>query len=296
MDCGLPKHPNSIYTGRVEIKQPGQIKFNQPASFAEVAIIFMFIKAIIFKGLFAVYDFCVWLALSRRTDLTICSGPFVGMRYGATAVGSMLTPKLLGTYEKELAQIVEQSPVFDLTIDVGAAEGWYAVRLLYRRKTRKVVAFELDEKGRKACHANAVRNAVAGQIEIRGQCRAPEFQALLQSLPDKKGDVLIVSDCEGFEDELFGGETIKLCHQAYFLIETHDSNVPGVHGRLMERLGQNHVVTQIARARRTRNDIKSSSRTVFWLLKLPFLYRFFMAERRGGGNAWIYATPKTDAQ
>jgi hypothetical protein len=256
----------------------------------------MSIKAIIFKSLFAVYDFCVWLALSRRTDLTICSGPFAGMRYGAIAVGSSLTPKLFGTYEMELAPIVEQLPVFDLTIDVGAAEGWYAVGLLYRRKTRKVVAFELDEKGRNACHANAVRNGVAGQIEIRGQCRAPEFQALLQSLPDKKGGVLIVSDCEGFEDELLRGETIKLCRQAYFLIETHDSNVPGVHGRLMERLGQNHVVTQIARARRTRNDIKSSSKTIFWLLKLPLLYRFFTTERRGVKNAWIYAVPKTNVQ
>lgn len=254
----------------------------------------MSIKAIIFQGLFAVYDFCVWLALSRRTDLTICSGPFAGMRYGATAVGSMLTPKLLGTYEKELAQIVEQLPLFDLTIDVGAAEGWYAVGLLYRRKTRKVVAFELDEKGRKACHANAVRNGVAGQIEIRGQCRTREFQALLQSLPDKKGGVLIVSDCEGFEDELFGGETIKLCRQAYFLIETHDSNVPGVHDRMVENLGQDHVVTQIARARRSRNDIEAPSKTLFWLLKLPYLCRFFMAERRGPENAWIYAVPKIE--
>lgn len=256
----------------------------------------MFIKAIIYKSLFAVYDFCVRLALFRRTDLKIHSGPFVGMRYGATAVGSSLTPKLFGTYEMELAPIVEQLPVFDLAIDVGAAEGWYAVGLLYRRKTRKVVAFETDEKGRNACHANAVRNAVAGQIEIRGQCRAPDFQALLQSLPDGENGVLIVSDCEGFEDELLGCETIKLCGRAHFLIETHDSIVPGVHGRMVERLGQNHLVTQITRARRTRNDIKSSSRIILWLLKLPFLYRFFMAERRGGGNAWIYAVPKTNVR
>jgi hypothetical protein len=294
--CGLPGHPYPIYTDSVEIKQTGQIKLNQPASFAETAIILMSIKAIIYKSLFAVYDFCVRLVLFRRTDLTICSGPFAGMRYGATAVGSSLTPKLFGTYEMELAQIVDQLPVFDFTIDVGAAEGWYAVGLLYRKKTRKVVAFELDEKGREACHANAVRNGVTGQIDIRGQCRAPEFQALLQSLPDKKDGILIVSDCEGFEDELLAGETIKLCRRAYFLVETHDSIVPGVHTRLLERLGLDHVVTQIARAKRTRDEIKPASKAVRWLLKLPFLYRLFMAERRGGGNAWIYAAPKTNAR
>jgi hypothetical protein len=46
VDCGLPRHPSSIYAGPVETKQPGQIKFNQPSGLARATIILVSIKAI----------------------------------------------------------------------------------------------------------------------------------------------------------------------------------------------------------------------------------------------------------
>jgi precorrin-6B methylase 2 len=253
-----------------------------------------FIKSIAFRGMFGICDFCAELALRGRPCTEIKSGPFAGMRYGSKAVGSSLTPKLLGTYEKELAGTIGQLPVFDIAIDVGAAEGWYAVGLLYRKKARSVVAFELGEEGRKICRENAERNGVAAQIEIRGGCAAADFQTLLRACRDKGQRVLIISDCEGFEKELFSAETVKLCGHAWLIIETHELQAPGVREYLAQNLEASHAVTHIQRARRTRDDIQlPPCGWLPWLLKLPFLHRFVMSERRGPGNEWLVAIPKT---
>src|ERR1035438_908140 len=118
-----------------------------------------FLRTLFYKWIFAIGDFCVKLVLFRKTCVSVRSGPFAGMRWGNRAVGSMVVPKLVGTYEKELASIIEHLPVFDLVIDIGAAEGWYAVGLLYRKAARKVVAFEQTENGQNGCRDNAKRNA-----------------------------------------------------------------------------------------------------------------------------------------
>ena len=89
----------------------------------------------------------------RRTGGRVRSGPFAGMRYVDTSVGSCFIPKLLGTYECELASKVEwicrQQP--KLIIDIGAAEGYYAIGLAIRMPNARVVAFEQDRQGRRHC-------------------------------------------------------------------------------------------------------------------------------------------------
>ncbi len=243
--------------------------------------------------MFGVCDFCAWLMLLGRPQTEIKSGLFAGMCYGSNAVGSSLMPKLLGTYEKELTGAIGQLPVFDIAIDVGAAEGWYAVGLLYRKKTRAVVAFELAGEGRKICRENAERNGVAGQIQIKGGCTAGDLQSLLRACQEKRQRVLIISDCEGFEKELFSAETINLCALAWLIIETHELQAPSGREYLVQNLQASHAVTRIQRARRTRDDIQlPPGGWLPWLLKLPFLHRFVMSERRGPGNEWLVAIPK----
>ena len=244
--------------------------------------------------MFGVCDFCAWLMLLGRPQTEIKSGLFAGMCYGSNAVGSSLMPKLLGTYEKELTGAIGQLPVFDIAIDVGAAEGWYAVGLLYRKKTRAVVAFELAGEGRKICRENAERNGVAGQIQIKGGCTAGDLQSLLRACQEKRQRVLIISDCEGFEKELFSAETINLCALAWLIIETHELQAPSGREYLVQNLQASHAVTRIQRARRTRDDIQlPPGGWLPWLLKLPFLHRILMSERRGPGNEWLVAIPKT---
>src|SRR4051794_6510848 len=95
------------------------------------------------------------MAIARRryanaTRGFVSGGPFRGLRYGSKSIGSEYTPKLLGTYEIELREITEQliARGFGLIVNVGAAEGYYAVGMAVRCPTSKVVAYEADEGGR----------------------------------------------------------------------------------------------------------------------------------------------------
>ena len=59
----------------------------------------------------------------------VLSGPFAGMKYVNQSVGSMWFPKVLGTYELELASIIRGFCLArpPSVVDIGAAEGYYAV-------------------------------------------------------------------------------------------------------------------------------------------------------------------------
>src|SRR4051812_19305855 len=69
--------------------------------------------------------------LVKHYGARVLQGPFAGMQYVTESYGSQLVPKLLGSYENELhdlvEQIVAQRP--KIVIDIGAAEGYYAVGL-----------------------------------------------------------------------------------------------------------------------------------------------------------------------
>src|SRR5262245_4258495 len=75
----------------------------------------------------------------------VLSGPCQGMKYPAfTAIGSTLFPKLLGTYERELATVMNEicSRPFTNVINIGCGEGYYAVGLALRVPTCHVYAFD----------------------------------------------------------------------------------------------------------------------------------------------------------
>src|SRR4051812_47368421 len=74
---------------------------------------------------------------ARQLDATVlrahrdmvASGPFRGMRYTACAAG--VAPKVLGTYERELHDWIVglSSRGYECVVNVGCAEGYYAVGL-----------------------------------------------------------------------------------------------------------------------------------------------------------------------
>jgi hypothetical protein len=48
-----------------------------------------------------------WL-VQCLTRNEVVAGPFTGMKYPGKSVGSAYCPKLLGTYELELAEVIDQ--------------------------------------------------------------------------------------------------------------------------------------------------------------------------------------------
>ena len=56
---------------------------------------------------------------------------------------------------------------------------------------------------------------------------------------------MVVSDCEGFEGELFASRPIPGLATATLVIETHDVFRPGTTDRLKGALGPTHELTEI---------------------------------------------------
>jgi hypothetical protein len=178
-------------------------------------------------------------ALTRRR---ILAGPFEGMNYGSTkALCSALYPKLLGTYEHELAAIFDAALArnLSLVVDVGAADGYYAVGFAFRLPGTRVIAYDQDPRARAELAKLAELNGVADRIEIRGRCEPAE----LARFTEPAG--LMIVDCEGFEDAALSPENIAALAGWEFIIETHDGFVPGVTKRLIERFKATHHVQVI---------------------------------------------------
>ncbi len=171
-------------------------------------------------------------------EFRVQNGPFKGMRYpGFEAVGSSLIAKLLGTYEVELGDVIEEfiTKSFDTIIDVGCAEGYYAVGLALRSKTTQVHAFDTDPRAREICREMGRLNGVADRLNVQGLCAPADLLGLASG-----GRTLIISDCEGGELDLFNETTVARLRTCELLIEAHDFIVRGVSQALQRRFSSTH--------------------------------------------------------
>jgi len=178
-------------------------------------------------------------------DLTVKHGPFSGLRYPKVqSVCSTLFPKLLGSYEKELEDIISDiiaSNKYTEIVDIGCAEGYYAVGFLTVLKDIKMYAFDLDPKARILCKKMAVLNEVSDRIFIDSFC---DSDVLFNLSFSKKS--LIISDCQGFEKILFTDVLIQHLSNMDFLIELHDSQDIYTSIVLKERFKKTHDIQVIS--------------------------------------------------
>lgn len=172
----------------------------------------------------------------------ILGGPFQGMNYGDTeARCSALYPKLLGTYENELAGEVTGALArrHPLVVDIGAADGYYAVGFAFRNPETRVIAFEQSPRAQVQLRKLAELNGVTARVDVRGHCGPEDITSL------SAGNGLMIVDCEGFEDVILTEENIRHLAGWEFIIETHDGFSPEVTKRLQARFAATHEVRRI---------------------------------------------------
>ena len=159
----------------------------------------------------------------KISEGVVLDGPFKGMIYPKNeSFGSAFYPKILGTYEKELSLLISSilKSDYDLVLDVGCAEGYYAIGLAKYGDFKKVFAYDIEEKARNLCHNMAEVNGVSNKVTISGLFNLDEYKRVLEMFPDSK--VLIILDTEGFEKVLLDQEFKKALKNTDFLIEMHD--------------------------------------------------------------------------
>jgi hypothetical protein len=158
------------------------------------------------------------LQAAEKFDFTVQAGPFAGMKYTRSAVLSRhATPALLGVYERQLYPFLETAARrCDFVVDVGSAEGYFAVGLA--RLGKRVVAFDADPHERKVCQEMAAANQVAGQrMSCQSWCTPNSLIALVKGQPR----ALIISDIDGGELDLFTPEVISATRHCDLIVEMH---------------------------------------------------------------------------
>src|SRR5579871_2985958 len=185
-------------------------------------------------------------AISRFVSQHGCEvryGPFVGMRYPTQSILCRNgVPLLLGNYELELHHIIEkwQAEDYDMVIDVGCAEGYYAVGLARRLKLH-VHAFDTEFRERNYCRQMAVENHVSDLINLCSWCSPAHLCRLAFGRR-----ALVICDCEGFEVDLFNAEAINGLKLSDLLIELHTVSDCDATDTLCRRLAASHKIVRIS--------------------------------------------------
>ena len=225
----------------------------------------------------------------KRTGCSVRRGPFAGMRYINVSHGSAYIPKLLGIYERELAPQVEalvaRAPL--ILVDIGAAEGYYAIGFARLLPTTSIIAFEMDPIGRSALREMAALNGVSARIQIRGKCEPAD---LVAALSDKQNTV-VVCDVEGYEQILLDPRVVPALSRAAVLVELHDCFIPNITETLKARFAGTHRITHIWQEPRSSKDFPW--RTLVTTL-LPNSYlNWTVSEWRPVRMAWLWMEPNS---
>jgi hypothetical protein len=190
-----------------------------------------------------------WIVTHRGP--VVATGPFAGMRllpYSAR----LMTPKLLGTYERELHEVIQRviHTRYERLINIGSAEGYYAVGLARAMPWLHVQAYDINHRYHGSLLELAKLNGTEARTIMAGECAHGELQSFAGA------SVIVVCDIEGAELQLLDPDAVPALRDYDIIVEIHD--VVGrsdVHDQLAERFRLSHDETFI-RAK-DRSDVTS---------------------------------------
>jgi hypothetical protein len=191
-------------------------------------------------------SFLLQNTLLKEYGAKILSGPFEGMRFVPQVAEGCCIPKLLGCYEEELHPYVEQAIARDYAqvLNIGVAEGYYAVGLSRRLPKAKVFAFDIDDNAQRTCAAVARENGVGERVQVGGRFRGEDFARFAEPR------TLLVCDIEGAERELLDPQAFPALRRMDIIVELHDCLVPGLSTQIPERFLVSHDITLVKQAGR----------------------------------------------
>lgn len=181
--------------------------------------------------------------LVAQSGEVVLNGPFKGMLYNVKASEGSRTARLMGVYEASLSPVIEKiiAKGYALVIDVGSAEGYYAVGLSRRMPEAKVMARDASEAAQRLCQRLVTANGVQDRVEIGGLMSHDDF-AICRTQP-----TVVICDIEGAEFDLLDPIAAPgLCH-ADILVEVHEGMRPGLLQTLQDRFAATHRIHPIGR-------------------------------------------------
>jgi hypothetical protein len=211
-----------------------------------------------------------------RCGRRVQSGPFAGLEMPERVAEGCSVPKLLGCYEAELHAIIEElrGRNYEVVLNVGCAEGYYAAGFARLWPQVEVHAFDDNAGAQRACRETAHRNGVESRVHVQGHC-APDDVARLANRR-----LLIWCDIEGMEMDLLDPHKLPELRRCDIVVEVHDLFRAGSSAEMVQRFEATHHVRLIRPCGRDPNQFSV-------LHGLPDLDRWLAVwEWRSGPTPW----------
>jgi SAM-dependent methyltransferase len=246
------------------------------------------------------FDTLLWLksplrrpikAYVKRYGLTVRHGPLAGLTYGPWAMGRVgkLVPKLLGAYERDwheaLATVVAAR--HETIVDIGCAEGYFAVGLALASPDSTVYAYDIEPKARELCGRLAELNGVADRMRIGVEADIDT----LRGLP--LAGAFVLCDCEGCEAQILDPDRVPQLRESTLVVELHDFIDPTIPATVLGRFEESHSATLFEAQPRYIRDYEE-------LPNLPgtsyLQQEMVLSEHRPTRMRWALLTPRSAAQ
>jgi SAM-dependent methyltransferase len=216
--------------------------------------------------------------LAAREGNQVLAGPFKGMEYPVRAAEGARAARLLGTYEASLEPVIEAiiARPYTTVVDIGCAEGYYAVGFARRMPGVRVLARDVSETAQALCARLAAANGVADRVEVGGLWSHADFALCAD------GPTVVICDIEGAEAELLDPGAAPQLTRTDILVEVHEGMRPGLLAALTARFQATHRITRLDRTLRP-------DRLPPWAEALSDLDRLlFLWEWRASPTPWLW--------
>lgn len=222
--------------------------------------------------------------LIQQEGLTVLQGPLAGLEFIAQSAEGCHIPKLLGCYEQPLQTSVSKAieADYEVILNIGCAEGYYAVGMARKMAKAQVLAHDLDINAQASCKELAQKNGVLDRIQVGGLFNPEDFARYAGKR------TLVFCDIEGGEKDLLDPAIAPALGAMDIIVESHECLIPGITQLLLERFSPTHDITVIHD-----DGQRSIDNAPQWFNGLAHLDQLLATwEWRSGPTPWLVMHPK----
>mgnify|MGYP001189435123 CR=1 FL=1 len=167
--------------------------------------------------------------IAKKYNYTVQNGIFKGLKIQEKqwwGIGDVAI-KCLGYYEIEVQDVIERvqrENNLNTFIDIGGADGYFALGLIKNKIFEQSFIFEISSLGRKSIKNGSRLNQVEDRISIYGEATQYNLTQILNEKNIELKNTLLLCDIEGEEYNLINQDLLNFLRDSYIIIELHFFN------------------------------------------------------------------------
>tara|TARA_Y100001968_G_C19384410_1_gene732069 strand:- start:253 stop:1080 length:828 start_codon:yes stop_codon:yes gene_type:complete len=245
----------------------------------------------IFRVALTIYKRKLEESLILNRILKVKSGLFKGLIIKATEKSSSIFPKLQGTYEKELQNLIERNAIgVDCFLNIGCADGFYLTGIANWLKI-KSIGIDIDPYFSEIINELAIINKIDSLVSYKSSINS--------SLRSCKGKLMVLIDVDGNEMEVINQlnsaiNSMKKVSEILLFVES-DFSMNGEENTseiIKQLINSGYKINEIQKQCNAYRFNESLPEITFNNgAKLSFIDKAVLGtESRRGGQCWIMAT------